>query len=607
MFFPIWAAFLITLNFTVPSFRSKHFSTNLTLISTGICTVYSALILYLTSTTGIFINNDVIEWLKIDNSYFGFGFFLDNLSALFLVIFNYISLFIQIYSYEYMKNDECFHRFFVYLNLFGFSITGLLISTNLIQSYMFLVLVSVFTYLLSSFWFKKNSVSKNSKSLFTINFLGDCSFFLGLIFMVYFALYYYAQEDFSTLNFSTLYDLSQSIIPYSTDLGFFIICLFIGLPVILKSAQIPFQRWIFKINSAPAPVITIVNSISATLGIYLLVRLLPMFNMSVWMMKLFLYLGIFSALTSAVLGVFQTNLKKILSYFLSSQLGLIIAAICVFSTSQGLFHLTTTIFAIILLFLIEGIIKSILNEDNINYMGELRRSHPYLCGLWLIAILSASGLFFSGIFSFTQLWESFLSKGMLTEFIIIIVISMINAFNLFKTYYYIFEKKKEPLKLSSALNFEIKLPIKIALFMVLLPTMFFGILTFKKFFLLFDINSVLNFSTKGFLLSFSMVFFGAVFGILYAKFVKRYYGKEVKLPDNIFERKIYKPICEVFEFFDKTIALIPKFIKLIIKILSVIISKLQTRSVQTYLLGSFLGIILAIAFIVFYYLKLRGY
>ena len=177
MFLPIWVAFLITLNFTVPSFRSKHFTRNLTLISTGICAVYSICLLFVTFKTSTFINNDVINWLYINNSLdFNFGFLLDNLSALFLVVFTIISFFIQLYSHEYMKNDECFHRYFVYLNIFNFSISGLIVSTNLIQTFIFLVLTGVCSYLLAGFWFKKKSVSDVAQKSFIINFLGDCLF-----------------------------------------------------------------------------------------------------------------------------------------------------------------------------------------------------------------------------------------------------------------------------------------------------------------------------------------------------------------------------------------------------------------------------------------------
>ena len=222
LFLPVWVAFLITLNFTVPSFRSKKFTTNLTLISTGICAVYSICLLVLTSL-GTVASEEVFDWLRIDTITLSFGFQLDNLSALFLILSTVISFFIQLYSYEYIKNDESFHRYFVYLNLLNFSMAGLFISPDLFQTYLFLVLTGVCTYLLTGFWFKKKSVSQKSRQVFTISKFGDSCLLLGLVLLVYLGYNYFPQFNFSSLDFSSLYDLGQNIIPYASDEGLLLI------------------------------------------------------------------------------------------------------------------------------------------------------------------------------------------------------------------------------------------------------------------------------------------------------------------------------------------------------------------------------------------------
>ena len=99
MFLPIWSALLITLNSTVPACRSKHFTINLTMIATGICAIYSFCLLFITASTKVLFNNDLINWLQLGNSYIGFGVLLDNMSALFLCVFLTISFLIQLYSY----------------------------------------------------------------------------------------------------------------------------------------------------------------------------------------------------------------------------------------------------------------------------------------------------------------------------------------------------------------------------------------------------------------------------------------------------------------------------------------------------------------------------
>ena len=617
LFLPLWVAFLITLNFMVPSFRSKRFTTNLTLISTGICAIYSICLFCLTSL-GTVATEDIFDWIRIENFSFSFGFLLDNLSAFFLILFTTISFFIQLYSYEYMKNDECFHRYFVYLNLFNFAISGLFISPNLFQIYIFLVLTGVCSYLLTSFWFKKKSVSQKSRQAYTLSKIGDCGLLLGLVLLIYLGFNYFPGFSFSSLNFSSLYDLGQNIIPYASDEGFFLICLILFIGIMAKSFQIPFHIKAIGTTQAPVPVGALINSATAvSSGVYLAVRLLPMFNLSSLIMKIVLYVGLITAIVTSVLTIFQNNIKKFLACITCSQLGLIFAVLGLYTISPGLLHLTFSAFAIALLFLLSGIIIVLTDTEDIIYMGGLRKTHPYLAACYLMGSLSLSGIFFSGIFSKIQLSNVFLHNGLLNEYGLILLSSFIISFCLAKSYLLIFESENKNDKENK--DFVIHWPVKISVFTLLLPVLILGPIINKSFNSLFDITLKTNLSLKGLGLFITINVLSWIFAIILFKL-----GKLPLLPDKFYKfskegffvsriynalgEYIYKPLCKFINIIDKyIIGGIEKAVSILIKICAVLVSKMQTGNLQSYLLEAFIGIIAAVGFIVFYYFKIKGF
>lgn len=611
LFLPIWVAFLLTLNFNVPGFRSKKFTTNLTLISTGICTIYSMALLYLTSTKGIVINEEVFDWLRINDVTISFGFALDNLSALFLLIFLFISFFIQLYSYEYMKNDESFHRYFIYLNLYNFTVSGLFVSTNLIQTYIFIGLVSGCSYLLTGFWFKKKSVSEKAKMSFLISKFSDCFLFLGIILIVYFAFSYFPGFNFSSIKFSYLYELSQNIVPYSAEEGLLIIGFVLVLGIFVKSLQFPFYIKSIDTEDSPVSVLALINStVVGSVGIYLFMRFLPLFNISHFIMELILYIGLFTSLICVFLALFQNNIKKIFSYIVYSQLGLIYALIGLNSSSCALLHFTLIVFPIALLFLLSGIIIYMEEVDDIKYMGGLRKVHPYLAISYLIGSLSLSGVFLNCIYSKMEIITLFLDKTP-----IVILTEFLTTFCCLKTYFLIFEGENKLIIKDINLNFSVKFSIII----LTILSLTLGLIIHKNFYLLFDIINKDQVSIKIFYLSVILDIIAiAIVYILFkrnklSKIVPQKIRKVVErdyFSDTIYDsflKFFYIPICKIFDFSDKLVGITEKTLSIIIKMFSIIISKLQTGSIQSYLLGSLLGIIAALGLIVFYYFKIQGF
>ena len=617
LFLPLWVALLITLNYTVPSFRSKRFTINLTLISTGICAIYSALLLYATSSMGMAVTDDVFDWIRISDVAFNFGFLLDNLSALFLVMFTVISFFIQLYSYGYMKNDESFHRYFVYLNLFNFCISGLFVSPNLIQTFIFFALTGACSYLLTGFWFKKKSVSETSQKAYVISKFGDCCLLLGIVALIYFAFNYFPDFNFSSLKYSSLYDLGQNIMPYSTELGFLIICLILFIGIMAKSFQFPFHIKATSTTEAPVPIGALINSATAvSSGVYLTVRFLPMFNLSPIVADTIFYVGLITAVYCALLSLFQNDIKKIFACLTCSQLGIVFCAIGLQVVSSALLYLTLSAFAIALLFLIAGMITALTDSQDINYMGGLRKEKSVLAILYLIGIISLSGIFFSGVFSKTQILNLFIQKGLFIEYGFIMFSTFITTVCCAKTYMLIFEGDKN----YEEENTEFLLPEKISVWALALPTAVLGLIISPKFYLLFDVASKNQLSLKGLVIYFVINLSAIILSFVLFKLnklsniipyqISRYFeeGFIINIIYKFFLKYVYEVICKIIDFVDKyLIRGAIKVLGLLIKLFAVIISKMQTGNVQSYLLGSLLGILTAIGLVVFYYFKIKGF
>ena len=606
MFLPIWVALLITLNSTVPSFRSKHFTINLTLISTGICALYSFCLLYITSETKMLFNNDIINWFQIGNSYLGFGFLLDNISALFLSIFTVISFLIQLYSYKHIKEEEGFQRYFVYLNIFNFSMTGLLVSTNLFQTYMFFVLTGVFAYLLYGFLNRKKTTDDSSKNILLLNIAGDCFILLGIFLLLYFKLGYFPEEDRALLNYSSLYNLCEGVISYSKDIGFYIICLFMILGLGFKSFIFTFFTNSKSPIEAPATSFAIIESTAFLIpAVFITSRLLPIFNLSSMITKTVLGIGISISLICAVLSIFQKNIRKIISYCLCSQIGLIFAGLSIFSIASGLFHTTSLAFSCALLILTSGLITDIYdNSDDIRFMGGLRKFHPFLCTMWITGALSFAGIFFSGVFSAVQLTEGFLTKEMYTAYGFSLIITALNAFTFTKSYLYIFEG--EYTGLTELKEIKTYPQTKISLCILFIFTAILGLLSCKLYGNLFNIQLKSNISVKGILLYFIVNLLSIFIAFI---FFKKKIIVEGQLPKiKLTLTPLYEILCRGLYYTEKIITeSTVTVIKFGIKIFAFIISKMKTAKIQFQVLLSVIGTILAIIFALFYYYKLRGF
>ncbi|XOV93827.1 MAG: NADH-quinone oxidoreductase subunit L [Bacteroidota bacterium] len=329
----------------------------------------------------------ILQWEWVRGLMFGFG--IDRLNAVLVMLVYFITLIVQVFSITYMEHDPDQGRFTAKLGFFAFSMIGLLMSDQIITLFLFWELVGMSSYLLIGFWYQEEARAKSARQAFMINRIADAFLLLGVIQV-----------------FIQGYDTSISAIQLSSIKwdGFTGICFIIG--AFGKSAQFPFYGWLTKAMAGPTPVSALIHAATmVTAGVYLLVRLGPV--LIDWNLQVIAIVGAATAFMAAVAAMLQFDIKKVLAYSTISQLGYMILGIGVGAYQASVFHLWTHAFFKAGLFLAAGSVIHYMHEllpdkdsQDMRNMGGLKNVLPITFYAYLICGLALSGLpFLSGFLS----------------------------------------------------------------------------------------------------------------------------------------------------------------------------------------------------------------
>ena len=412
-----------------------------------------------------------IDWLRLGGLNVSLGILLDEVSSLFLLILMLISIVVQWYSASYMTDDENFDLFYFLLNLFNFSMMALVLSSNLVQTYLFWELIGVCSYLFVNYYFKKSVSSNAAKRVLIIDRIGDTLFFTGLLILLYFLFNYPIDANGELLAYTTLTDSASDFYVYFSDVGFYLTSMLFFGAALVKSAQFPLHVWLVDAMEAPTPISALIHaSAMVSAGIFLCVRLLPMFDLSEMMADTILYFGLATAFVCAFFAVAQTNIKKMLAYSTSSQIGLMFVALGILAPAMATYYLFTHAFAKALLFLVAGLLIKYAGNGSLEYsdMKISRRSNPVTALCYFVAILSLSGIFFGGFFAKELLFENLQITNSFAVVSIFCIICFMTAYYLFKSYFLIFESGCETVKIPNNL----KISVVFLMFMVVGATYF---------------------------------------------------------------------------------------------------------------------------------------
>src|SRR5580692_5522458 len=314
------------------------------------------------------------------------GTLVDPLSMTMCMFITFVSAFIHLYSIGYMKDDRDYSKFFIYLNLFVFSMLVLVLSDNLLLTFVGWEGVGVCSYWLVSFWFPRESAASAGKKAFIYNRIGDVGFLLA-IFLLF--------EKTGTIQYES--GPGGGIFGQLSHLGTgtaTAAVLLLFLAATGKSAQIPLFNWLPDAMEGPTPVSALIHAATmVTAGVYLLCRMNPLLHLTSAGMEVIAIIGGVTAFVAATIACAQQDIKKVLAFSTVSQIGYMVLAVGSGAYVAAIFLMVMHAFFKGLLFLGAGsVIHGLEDEQDLKRMGALRRYMKWTTVTFTVGFLAIAGI-----------------------------------------------------------------------------------------------------------------------------------------------------------------------------------------------------------------------
>lgn len=394
----------------------------------------------------------LFKWISVGSFHSNMAYYIDPLTLIMLMVITGIGTLVAWYAAFYMKGDKGYARFFASVSLFIFAMTTLVMADNLVLLYLGWEGVGLCSYLLIGFYYDKPAAVEAAKKAFVVNRIGDLGFALGLMFT--FIVFGSVQYDVilpaatSLLSGSAAVtspmlgvtdaltaaaqapDWMITLIPYLLMLGAF------G-----KSAQLPLYMWLPDAMEGPTPVSALIHAATmVTAGVYMIARMLPVFELSPHALTVVAVVGGATALFAATIALCQYDIKRIYAYSTISQLGYMFLAVGVLSTTSGVFHLFTHAFFKALLFLTAGsVMHAMAGQLDLRKMSGLRHKLPVTCWLMFIGCIALAGVpLTAGFFSKDMILTAVFARGLDHDQPLLVILGVVGLITAFMTAYYTF-------------------------------------------------------------------------------------------------------------------------------------------------------------------------
>jgi len=371
----------------------------ITISTTVLSFLFSSYLLFNIISYGASYELKTISWIYADSLKVNWSFCYDSLTCVMLFVVTFISSLVHLYSSEYMENDPHLPRFMSYLSLFTFFMIILVTANNFVQMFVGWEGVGVSSYLLINFWFTRIQANKSAIKAMLVNRVGDFFILLGM-FTIYIV--------FNTLDYDIVFSLAPLVYQNKITILFFefsvidIICIFLFLGAMGKSAQLGLHTWLPDAMEGPTPVSALIHAATmVTAGVFLLIRCSHLFEYSPIALSFVTLIGSMTAFFAATTGLFQNDMKRVIAYSTCSQLGYMVFACGLSSYDVAIFHLSNHAFFKALLFLGAGsIIHAVADEQDMRRLGGLKNLLPFSYAVMTIASLALVGFpFLSGYYS----------------------------------------------------------------------------------------------------------------------------------------------------------------------------------------------------------------
>ncbi len=359
------------------------------------------------------------------------GFLLDPLSSIMVLVITGIGFLIHVYATGYMAHDGGYYRFFAYLNLFVFFMLTLVLANNYALLFVGWEGVGLCSYLLIGFYFHKKSAGDAGKKAFIVNRIGDAAFILGMLALISIA---------GTLRFTDVTQIMQSGKFHAETLHFGIlsaIALLFFIGATGKSAQFPLYVWLPDAMEGPTPVSALIHAATmVTAGVYMVARSNALFQLTPMTSNIVLIVGGFTAILAASIALVQNDIKRVLAYSTVSQLGFMFMAAGAGAYWVAVFHLYTHAFFKALLFLCSGsVIHACSGEQDMRKMGALRGKIPITFATMFVGSVAIAGIpGLAGFFSKDEiLWQVYSSPlGSKAVYVVGLTTAFMTAFYMWR-------------------------------------------------------------------------------------------------------------------------------------------------------------------------------
>jgi NADH-quinone oxidoreductase subunit L len=324
---------------------------------------------------------ELFSWLPVGGLQVKVGFLADPLSLTMALFVTGVGTLIHLYSIGYMHGDDGYHRFFVYMNLFAFSMLVLVLSSSFLLTFLGWEGVGACSYFLISFWFERPAAPSAGKKAFVTNRVGDLGFMLAMF--VIFA-------TFGSLDYANVLDRAGELSHVTATA----IALLLFLGAVGKSAQLPLYVWLPDAMEGPTPVSALIHAATmVTAGVFLMVRINPVLSLSSEATTVIAVVGAVTAFFAATIACAQDDIKRVLAYSTISQLGYMFLAVGSGAYVAAVFHMVTHAFFKALLFLGAGsVMHGLHDEQDMKRMGGLRRWMPITASTFIVAWLAIAGM-----------------------------------------------------------------------------------------------------------------------------------------------------------------------------------------------------------------------
>jgi len=365
-------------------------------------------------------NTYSFTWIDIGNGtlLIKFATFFDGVTAVMVFVVSFVSLMVFVFSMGYMHGEQRYGWYFAALSLFAAAMLLLVTTNNLIFLYFAWEGVGLTSYLLIGFYWERQSAAEAAKKAFITTRIGDVGLLIGIILL---------WRASGTFNIQEIIHLAEEGGFGETYLTVAMLFMFAGAAG--KSAQFPLHVWLPDAMEGPTPVSALIHAATMVVaGVYLVARMMPVYDEVLIARDVVLYIGLFTAIFAASMGLVSNDIKRVLAYSTVSQLGFMFVALGVGSVTAAMFHLLTHAFFKSLLFLGSGSVIHATERQEVEHLGGLWRKMPITTLTFTVGGLALAGIVpLAGFWSKDEILLEARDEGSMFVYVVLASAAMLTA------------------------------------------------------------------------------------------------------------------------------------------------------------------------------------